>query len=159
MADWATEHLVNFVLDLCAALFAAWLFLRFQPSISDHLARRSKASRERKVAKLKRKFADYEECINDPQRFLGRLILNAVWAIISLVLLMGIVSTGLMGAILYRTNSEIVILWFHQLVSIASSFFVFILFNLSLQRLRNEANPKIYRERVMERIGRLLSTG
>jgi len=40
MANWG-EHLINFLLDLSAALVAAWLIWKYSSKLSDYWAQRS----------------------------------------------------------------------------------------------------------------------
>jgi hypothetical protein len=94
MANWATEHLVNFFLDLGAALGAAWLFFHYQPILSDYLARRSIVTRENRVARLTARLAIFEELFNDPRIFVAYLIATAtrIIGILVIMVVSGIVS-------------------------------------------------------------------
>jgi hypothetical protein len=67
MASWA-DHLINFGLDLSAALAAAWVFLKYYPRISDYWAHRSTASVRKKTARLEALLAKYESDFSDSRR-------------------------------------------------------------------------------------------
>jgi hypothetical protein len=78
MANWATEHLINFLLDLSAALGAAWLFFKYQPLFSDYRARRSTLTRMRKSDRLEGSLMQFEGVFGDVRLYLARLIVIEV---------------------------------------------------------------------------------
>jgi hypothetical protein len=86
MANWATEHLVNFIFDLGAALGAAWLFFHYQPILSDYRARRSVVTRENRVARLTTRLARFEERFDNPKTYIAYLIVTATRIMVVLLI-------------------------------------------------------------------------
>src|SRR3981081_28197 len=94
MTDWAGEHLVNFILDLCAALGAAWLFFKFQPRISDYRSRRSVKSAQKRITRLETRLKSYEGDLSDPARYIGRMVINLFFALTWVIVVIGVTILG-----------------------------------------------------------------
>jgi uncharacterized membrane protein required for colicin V production len=60
---WAfwQEHLVTFLLDIIAAIGAAWVFSRFYPRLSDWASQRSRNATIAKIAALEKNLKIFEE--------------------------------------------------------------------------------------------------
>jgi hypothetical protein len=75
MSDFVvSDHLVAFLLDLCAAFVAAWIFARYYPSWIDYRARRSRVTAVRRAARLEERFHDYGKTITNPSIFIAMII-------------------------------------------------------------------------------------
>jgi hypothetical protein len=169
MASWA-DHLINFVLDLSAALAAAWVFLKYYPTASDYWAQRSTASVRKKAARLEALLVKYESDFSDSRTFTARIVLHATFIIVSLLgFLVAWVGILVINAVYVytvecKTNNacnEETLLGFsgnhRDIVFMVLLFMWVFLFSLLFYMLMLQASPDKYRARFRERLARLRS--
>jgi hypothetical protein len=153
MPDWATEHLVNFLLDLCAAFLVTWLFFRYQPRFSDYRSKRSLAAARRKAAKLEEQLTSFERSTEDIREFMGRLINHATRGLINCLFMFALAATGIFQAAFFHEDRMLFII--SQVVMFILANLFFVLFRWRITLLRVEASPETYKQRLRERIDRL----
>ena len=166
MASWA-DHLINFGLDLSAALAAAWVFLKYYPRISDYWAHRSTASVRKKTARLEALLAKYESDFSDSRTFMARIVLHATFtAVLLLGFLMAWVGILVINAVYVYTveckthacNEETLLGFSGNPRDLSFMVLLFIwvfMFSALFYLLMLQASPDKYRARFRERIAGL----
>lgn len=151
--NWMGEHLVNFLLDLCAALAATWLFLKYQPRIVDYKSRRSQVSAKRRLTKLEDQLRIYEHISDDMRLFFGRLLLHVTSIITNCIFMFATAAVGLIDVTFTKDKTT----WFYIRQPIiflfANIFFIFFISRTHL--LASEVAPDLYKQRLRQRITRL----
>jgi hypothetical protein len=165
------DHLINFLLDLAAALIAAWLFLKYFSTLSDYWARRSTVSVRKKVARLEHLLDKYESDFSDSRTFMARLTVRAALATVIIITTITCIVGLVVGNAVYVYTVECRVLntcsaeQFHIFTSgdnrqfgfiglVGVWFFVTFLLG---RLLMLEASPNKYRARFRERIAGLRS--
>lgn len=159
-----SEHLVGFLLDLCAALLAAWFFSTYSSRISDYWARRSEAMSRARASHLKDSLKNYENDYSDAKIFIIRILGDGVklilWFImvnITIIVWLDFVTLSTIACKLEHKCSEI----FWMKLAIGAAFTIVItlayfMFLMAFWRFRLESVPSRYRSVMEKRISRLL---
>jgi len=105
MASWG-EHLINFVLDLSAALVAAWLIWQYSSKLSDYWAHRSRVSVRKKVTRLETLLAKYESDFSDSRTFIARIVMRASFSIVIILSLIILITGLVVGNAVYVYTVE-----------------------------------------------------
>jgi len=175
MGSWASEHLVNFFLDLFAALGAAWLFFRYQPIISDYRARRSVEALERRIRFLESNLNENIAIFRgDVKLFIAEIVHISLRCIVGTVFL----AIALLSILMFIIYSELdcqmrnsceryfftwknileLEIWknnSNQVMMVIMSFVVIFMLTRAFIDLSKLTNPNAYRARLEKRIATL----
>jgi hypothetical protein len=138
------EHLITFLLDVCAAIGAAWLFFRFYPRISDWSSQRSSKAAIAKIQALEKDLNLFEQEVRDPKIYVIKYLYYVLGALGCLILACSF-------AIMASLSSD------HNIgtaASVAGIFFIFRFFTVNKLALLR-VNPDRYREYMKKRADRL----
>jgi hypothetical protein len=142
MWDLAHSVLVDFLLPLAAAVLGAWLWTKYHAS--DFAAQHSAASTRKRIVKLESDLENFETIVNDPKRYIARMIILAMLILMLWITLMTI-------TILMLMDKQ------GMLAALLISLPITIIFVLELHQLRLESLPNTYMDDIRTRIQRLRS--
>jgi hypothetical protein len=163
------DHLISFLVDLAAALVAAWLFLKYFSTVSDYWAQRSTASVRKKTARLEALLAQYESDFSDSRTFMARIVLHATFTTVLLlsfltawvgILVINAVYVYTVECKTHACDEETLLgfSWYTRDFSFMVLLFLWVfMFSAFLYFLMLQASPDKYRARFRQRIARLRS--